>query len=56
MSKKKKENIDYSKIKKKKGEIGVSLSYKGKKVYGKNHKDAVNKFFEEFGTKKTEEE
>jgi hypothetical protein len=55
MSKKKK-NIDYSKIKKKKGKIGVSLSYNGEKVYGKSHKDAVNKFFKKFGTKKTEEE
>lgn len=54
--KKKKEIIDYSKIKKKKGKIGVSLSYKGKKVYGKDEQDAIKQFFKELGTKKSEEE
>lgn len=42
MKKKKQIKIDYSKLKSKKGKIGVSLEYEGKKGYGKNILEALD--------------
>ena len=41
MKKKKQIKINYSKLKSKKGKIGVSLEYEGKKGYGKNQQEAL---------------
>ena len=51
MKKKKQIKINYSKLKSKKGKIGVSLEYNGKKGYGKTREEALAKL-----TKKLAEE
>lgn len=42
MKKKKEIKIIYSKLKSKKGKIGVSLEYEGKKGYGKTNLEALD--------------